>query len=180
MQIPLILLSIGAISSGFVGKKLLHIADATSPYWNGVILKLNSHYPVLDLHNLPLFIAWLPLIVGLLGIMVAFALYLKHTKIPSQLSSSLKALYKVLLNKYYFDELYNKLFVSNTSHLSKILWKRVDVFLIDGVLNGLALLVGRGASRLSALQSGYIYHYAILMAAAIIALLYWVVFYAFA
>lgn len=111
--------------------------------------------------------AWLPYLmmvistaIALAGIFLAYQMYRKKTELPGKLAGRFRVIYKLLLNKYYVDEMYDALFVNPTKKISVQLWKRVDSGMIDGSVNGIARLVGGIGNVLRLLQTGYIRNYA--------------------
>lgn len=111
--------------------------------------------------------AWLPYVmmvistaIALAGIFLAYQMYMKKPELPGKLAERFRLIYKLLLNKYYVDEIYDTLFVNSTKKISVQLWKRVDTGMIDGSVNGIARLVGGIGSVLRLLQTGYIRNYA--------------------
>lgn len=112
--------------------------------------------------------AWLPYLmmvvstaIAIAGIFLAYQMYIKKPDLPKKLTDRFWFIHKLLLNKYYVDEIYDALFVNPTKKISvKILWKGVDVRIIDGSVNGIARLVGGLSNILRLLQTGYIRNYA--------------------
>lgn len=99
--------------------------------------------------------------IALGGIFLAYYLYIKKPELPKKLAERFRLIYKLLLNKYYVDEIYDVLFVNPTKKISaQILWKFVDVKMIDGSVNGIARLVRGFGNVLRLLQTGYIRNYA--------------------
>lgn len=154
MFIPLSLLSIGAIFSGYIGAKSFLSEGAA--FWRGSLITVKQ-----TTEHLPLLIHALPMIAGAVGIGAAFLFYNRFPKWPESLSQSLASLYKLFLNKWYFDELYEKVFVKPAHFLGRLLWTRGDVKTIDRYgPDGLATTTIKLANRVSRIQTGYIYHYA--------------------
>ena len=101
-------------------------------------------------------------------------MYVRWPEIPGKLAAANPALYKFLLNKWYFDELYDFLFVRSAKALGRFLWKKGDVATIDAYgPNGVASAVGGLTQKVVRLQSGYLYHYAFAMLIGIAALVTW-------
>jgi NADH-quinone oxidoreductase subunit L len=116
----------------------------------------------------------MPLIFGLLGIATAYVFYIVDRTIPIRLASRLRALYLFLLNKWYFDELYDWLFVRPAMMIGDGLWKSGDGAVIDGLgPDGVAAVTRDLARRASRLQTGYLYHYAFAMMIGLVALVTW-------
>ena len=111
--------------------------------------------------------AWLPYLmmvvstaIAIAGIYLAYQMYIKKPEMPKKLAERFGLIYKLLLNKYYVDEIYDALFVNPTKIMAVQLWKRVDVLMIDGSVNGIARLVGWFGNILRYLQTGYVRNYA--------------------
>jgi NADH-quinone oxidoreductase subunit L len=111
------------------------------------------------------------------GFVLATVIYRLRPSIADQLQQKLPGLHRLLENKFYFDELYQKIFVSKVVSIGNGLWKRADAGLIDGwLVNGSARLVGNLAARVRVWQSGYLFHYAFAMIVGLIGILaIWVV-----
>jgi NADH-quinone oxidoreductase subunit L len=110
------------------------------------------------------------------GVLAAWYLYIKRTELPAQIATRAAGLYKLLANKFYFDEIYQAVFARGSRGLGTALWRVGDVALIDGgMVNGSARVVGWLSGLLRQLQSGYLYHYAFAMVIGLSALLAWYV-----
>jgi len=110
---------------------------------------------------------WLPYLmmvvstaIAIAGIYLAYQIYIKKPEMPKKLAERFGLIYKLLLNKYYVDEIYDALFVNPAKIMAVQLWKRVDVLMIDGSVNGIARLVGWFGNILRYLQTGYVRNYA--------------------
>ena len=123
---------------------------------------------------MPYGIAILPTLMMGLGFMVAWEFYIRRPELPDELARQHQPLYRFLLNKWYFDEIYEFLLVRPTLWLGRILWKHGDGDLIDGLgpdgISARVLEVTRGVVRL---QTGYLYHYAFAMLIGVAALITW-------
>jgi len=173
MLVPLIALAIGACVAGYIGMHMLHMVDPESSFWGDAIKVLEPHLVLEKAHQLEEWIKLLPLFAGLGGILLAYIFYVAIPSLPAQLAKNFNPIYKLLLNKYYVDEIYNILFVQPAKCLGLFLWKVIDSILIDGVPNGMAGLSSRLAGRLSKLQTGYLYHYAFVMLIGMLGLISW-------
>ena len=112
-----------------------------------------------------------------LGFVVAYWFYIVNPKVPVALAKSQDALYRFLLNKWYFDELYNAIFVKPALFIGRVLWKQGDGRIIDGWgPNGVSARVLDVTGRVVRLQSGYLYHYAFVMLIGLAALITWFMF----
>ena len=117
----------------------------------------------------------MPLFVGMGGILLAYLFYMFVPNLPVKLSMQFSSIYKFLLNKWYFDEIYDRIFVKQSFMLGRGFWKSGDGALIDGVgPDGIALSVRNLAKRAAALQTGFVYHYAFAILLGVTALLSWV------
>jgi NADH-quinone oxidoreductase subunit L len=113
----------------------------------------------------------------LTGLLMALWFYVWDKKKPAQWASTLDPVYRLLLNKWYFDDIYEVVFVSRARALGRFFWKKGDGGLIDGTINGIALGIVPFVTRISTrLQSGYIFSYALGMVLGILALLSWMIF----
>ena len=124
--------------------------------------------------GLPLWVEFGPLVMTILGFLVAYYYYILHPDLPRKLAARRGLLYLFLFNKWYFDELYDFLFVKPAFFIGRFLWKKGDGMVIDGLgpdgVSARVLDAARGAVRL---QSGYIYHYALAMLLGVVALATW-------
>ena len=160
MLLPLVLLSFGAIFAGFLFKDLFIGHGETSIFWGESIKFLT---PVSTEHP-PLWIILITPILVLLSIPLAYYLFVKSKEIPNQLAESNKPLYNFLVNKWYFDELYNFLFIKSSKKVGLFFWKVVDIKIIDKFgPDGISSLIKNLSLRASKFQSGYIYQYAFMI-----------------
>jgi len=171
---PLVLLVLGAIFSGAIGYYALGLVSHEGTFWQASIA---SHEILEKAHHVPGWVPVLPLLVALLGIAGAWYFYIVNPALPVKLAGTLPWLYRFLLNKWYFDELYDALFVNPAKRIGRFLWKFGDEKIIDGLgVNGSMLVAYVTAGRLSRAQTGYVYHYAFAMLLGFLAIATWVVF----
>lgn len=174
MTIPLILLAVGATFSGLAG---LAMVEPSGAFWNGSIFVLPGNEVLEEAHHVPFLVKILPILVGVIGIGLAYVLYIQRPDLPGRLATALSAPYKFLLNKWYFDELYDWLFVQRLKRIGYGLWQAGDVTVIDGIgPNGVAAASLAIARRAVRLQTGYLYHYAFAMLIGVAALVTWYLF----
>ena len=160
MLIPLVLLSIGALFAGFLFKELFIGYEGLNNFWRDSIFFLKP----LSTDHPPLWFLLLTPILVILSIPLAYYLFLKNKNLPDQIANINKPLYNFLLNKWYFDELYDVLFVKPSKKLGLFLWKFFDLKIIDGFgPDGISLLIKKFSVRANKFQSGYIYQYAFVM-----------------
>jgi NADH-quinone oxidoreductase subunit L len=128
--------------------------------------------------KLPLLLSVLPTIMMIIGFLIAWQFYIRRPDLPVELARQQYVLYKFLLNKWYFDEFYDYLFVRPAMWLGRLLWKGGDGFIIDGFgpdgVSARVLDVTRNVVRL---QTGYLYHYAFAMLIGVAAAVTWFMFY---
>jgi NADH-quinone oxidoreductase subunit L len=176
MLVPLLVLATGATVFGFIGFDFFVGADRAS-FWKSSILVLPQYDSLAKVDAIPQLVRYLPLILGLLGIATAYVFYVVDKTIPVRLASQLRALYLFLLNKWYFDELYDWLFVRSAMSVGDGLWKSGDGAVIDGLgPDGVAAVTRDLARQASRFQTGYLYHYAFAMMIGLVALVTWYLF----
>jgi NADH-quinone oxidoreductase subunit L len=177
MLIPLYILAVGAVVAGWLGYDYFVGHDAEH-FWREAILVLPQHNSIEAAHHGPGWVGILPTIVGLIGIGMAYGFYIQNPALPRELAAKAQGLYRFLLNKWYFDELYDAVFVRPSFWLGFGFWKKGDGAVIDGLVvdGGLAGNTIKLARRAAALQSGYIYHYAFAMLIGVVALVTWYLF----
>ena len=128
-----------------------------------------------EAHEVPTWVKWSPAVAMLLGLFVAYMFYVAVPSLPRRWAETNPVLYRFLLNKWYFDEIYEAVFVRPAVALGRFLWKRGDGDVIDGGINGLAMGIIPFLTRLAGrAQSGYIFHYAFAMVLGIVLLITWV------
>jgi NADH-quinone oxidoreductase subunit L len=170
---PLFVLALGAIFAGYLAEEWFVGADRAE-FWKHAILVLPQHDSLHKAEGLTGVIEFLPLIAGVLGIATAYLCYSVEPDIPARLAVQYRALYQFLLNKWYFDELYDRVFVRTAFTLGDGLWKTGDGKIIDGLgPDGIAAATAELAREASRLQTGYVYHYAFAMLIGVVALVTW-------
>jgi NADH-quinone oxidoreductase subunit L len=162
MTIPLFLLAVGALVAGFAFRNQL-IGEDWQAFWGTSIQIASSNHVLQQMESVPGWVSLSPSLMGLLGIAIAYVFYMFMPSIPVQLASRFGAVYRFLLNKWYFDELYDVVFVRPTLALARLLWQVGDVTIIDGVPNGLASLTSGGSAQVVKVQTGSIAVYAFAM-----------------
>tara|TARA_Y100001935_G_scaffold255124_1_gene266663 strand:+ start:650 stop:2578 length:1929 start_codon:yes stop_codon:yes gene_type:complete len=163
MLFPLFILSIFTIFSGvyFVDYFMYH--DYQYLWQSSIYLSENNHV-IESIHYVPKWVKYSPLVMMVIGLITAIIFYLLYPKVPKFLSSQFNPLYKFLLNKWYFDEIYEFIFVRNISRIGNFLSNFGDKRIIDGLgPDGISLRVMDIAKQISRIQTGYIYHYAFAM-----------------
>ncbi|WP_298967396.1 NADH-quinone oxidoreductase subunit L [uncultured Methylobacterium sp.] len=176
MTIPLAILAVGALFAGMVFKNRF-IGEGMDEFWKGALAHGPNNHIMHDIHNAPGWVQNSPFVMLVLGFLVAYWMYIRSPSLPHRLAESQPLLYRFLLNKWYFDEIYDRIFVRPAKGFGEFLWKVGDGRIIDGMgPNGIAarvLDVTRGAVRL---QTGYVYHYAFVMLIGVALLVSWYLF----
>jgi NADH-quinone oxidoreductase subunit L len=176
MLVPLIFLALGAIFAGGIAEEFF-VGDERASFWGGSILVLADHDPLEAIHHIPAIISLLPLIAAVSGIAVAYLFYMFRPEWPALLAERFRPIYLFLLNKWYFDELYDRLFVRPAFALGRGLWKGGDGAIIDGLgPDGIAARTIDLAVRAGRLQSGYVYHYAFAILIGTVIMVSWFLF----
>jgi NADH-quinone oxidoreductase subunit L len=162
MLVPLALLSLGAVVAGVAFHHPFIGEDQGAAFWGGSLVfdATLMH----DIHYVPMWVKLSPAVVMLIGLFIAWSAYIHNPALPAAFVGHFRLLHAFLYNKWYFDELYDRVFIRPSLWLGRIFWKRGDEGTIDrfGPDGAAALVVG--GQRLSArLQSGYVYTYALVM-----------------
>jgi NADH-quinone oxidoreductase subunit L len=180
VTVPLILLAIPSLVIGWLTIQPVLFGD----YFGNAIFVLPEHdvlgHVKEEFHGPAMFVlhafTGVPVYLAAAGVLAAWYLYIKRPELPGQIATRVSPLYKLLANKFYFDEIYQAVFAGGSRGLGKALWRVGDVALIDGgMVNGSARVVGWMSGMLRQLQSGYLYHYAFAMIIGLSALLAWYV-----
>jgi NADH-quinone oxidoreductase subunit L len=175
MLVPLYVLALGAVLAGavFYGmffEDLEHIEN----FFAGSIAV--NHEIIEAAHGVPLWVKWSATIAMVIGFITAWYMYIREPDVPRRLAAQNRGLYQFLLNKWYFDELYDFIFVRPAVWIGRAFWRGFDDWLINEKLTeGLGRRVQNVTSWMVRLQSGYLYHYAFVMLIGIAALLTWAI-----
>ena len=174
MLIPLGVLAAGSILAGFPFKELF-AGHGISEFFRESLKQNNQ---IIDaMHHVPAAVAFSPTAMMILGFLVSWLFYIRRPYLPVELANQHQMLYKFFLNKWYFDELYDLIFVRPTKWLGRFLWKKGDGFVIDGFgPDGVSARVLDVTRNVVKLQSGYLYHYAFAMLIGVAGLITWFMF----
>ncbi|MGD9828076.1 MAG: NADH-quinone oxidoreductase subunit L [Hyphomicrobiaceae bacterium] len=163
MLVPLGVLALGAIVAGFAFKYRF-IGDGYKGFWDKAIFEGESNHIIEAMHHVPSWVGVMPFAAMAGGLALAYLFYMVAPWLPGATAKTFRPIYLFLLNKWYFDELYNAIFVKPARWLGRVLWKVGDGRIIDGLgPNGIAARVLDVTGRVVKLQSGYVYHYAFAM-----------------
>ncbi len=169
MLLPLFLLAAGALVSGFMLKDWF-IGHEWTEFWHGSIANSPSNKVLDTMHHLPEWVGLAPSVVGIAGIVLAYVLYMFMPGVPAQLASSFGGLYRFLLNKWYFDELYDAILVKPALGLARLFWQVGDATIIDGMPNGAAAIAAGTSRQAVKLQTGSLAIYAFSMLIGVVVL----------
>ena len=174
MLIPLYVLAAGAVLAGIVFYEPFIGHHSSEEFWREAIFFAPDNNIIDEFHQVPKWVKWSPTVMMILGFLLAFEFYIRNPSRPRLLAQQHDLLYRFLLNKWYFDELYDFLFVKPSVRLGRLLWKRGDGSIIDGIgPDGVAARVVDVTNRVVKLQTGYLYHYAFAMLIGVAALITW-------
>ncbi|WP_333612258.1 NADH-quinone oxidoreductase subunit L [Brevundimonas bullata] len=176
MVVPLLVLSIGAMFAGMIFAPHF-IGHHEAEFWRGAIFVGSNNHVLHESHNVPTWVKWSPLVVTLLGTFAAFWIYVLKEGVAKQWADRKGPLWTFLYNKWFFDELYDAVFVKGAKALGDFFWKIGDVKIIDGLgPNGAAWASLKSAGWLSRFQSGFVYFYAFVMLIGVAAFLAFAIF----
>jgi NADH-quinone oxidoreductase subunit L len=176
MLVPLGFLAAGSVLAGLPFKEIF-AGHGVESFFRESLTFAKTNHVLEDMHRVPLQVAVLPTVMMVIGFVIAWHFYIRRPDIPVELARQHDVLYRFLLNKWYFDELYEVIFVRPTKWLGRLLWKGGDGWLIDGFgpdgVSARVLDVTRNVVRL---QTGYLYHYAFAMLIGAAAFITWFMF----
>jgi len=173
MLLPLFVLAAGAVFAGYFAEEYFVGADRGA-FWKHAIVVLPAHDSIAAAEHVSALILYLPLAAALAGIALAYLCYMIRPEIPAAMALRFRSIYLFLYNKWYFDELYDRLFVHTAFVLGDGLWKTGDGAIIDGLgPDGISAATRELAREASRLQTGYVYHYAFAMLIGVVALVTW-------
>jgi NADH-quinone oxidoreductase subunit L len=174
--VPLAVLAVGATFAG-MAFLYLFIGGGHEAFWRQSLFLGQENHILEEMEHVPALVSSLPTLFMLAGLGIAYYMYLVDRTAPARLASEFPALYRFLLNKWYFDELYDLIFVRPAFAIGRFFWKGGDGAVIDGLgpdgVSARVLDVTREAVRL---QTGYVYHYAFAMLLGAAALATWYLF----
>ena len=169
MLIPLGVLTLGAVFAGWV---FSHGFLGSAEFWGGSLF-YNEHL-MHAMHEVPLWVKLSATIVMLIGLAGAWYAYIRNPEFPAKVVDQIDVLYRFVYNKWYFDELYNFLFVRPAFWFGDKFWKLGDIGIIDRFgPNGAAWTVQQGTRFAQKVQSGYLYSYALVMLLGLTAAITW-------
>ncbi|MET1410657.1 NADH-quinone oxidoreductase subunit L [Roseibium sp. HPY-6] len=178
MTVPLFILSIGAVLAGMVFyNSFFYSEEAYTAFWDGALPAFGDLHVLHAMHDVPAWVRVSPFVMMVIGFLVAYQFYIRSPEMPKKLAERHQGLYKFLLNKWYFDEIYDFLIVRPVMWVGRMLWKKGDGTVIDGFgPDGISARVQNVTSWVVRLQTGYLYHYAFAMLIGVAALITWSMF----
>ncbi|MEP9396162.1 NADH-quinone oxidoreductase subunit L [Mesorhizobium sp. KR2-14] len=173
MLVPLFLLAVGALFAGVVFHDQF-IGEGYDAFWKAALYVLPENHILHEIHDVPMWVKMSPFVAMIIGFAFAWQFYIRSPETPKYLAAQHRGLYAFLLNKWYFDELYDFLFVRTAKRLGTFFWKKGDGAIIDGLgPDGVSARVIDVTNRVVKLQTGYLYHYAFVMLIGVAALVTW-------
>ena len=176
MLIPLAALALGAVLAG-MAFRYSFIGGGFETFWKEALHVGKDNTILEDMEKVPWLVSLMPTLMMIGGFLIAYYMYVVDKAAPARLAAGNPLLYRFLLNKWYFDELYDFLFVRPAMWLGRLFWKGGDGLIIDGMgpdgISARVLDVSRNAVRL---QTGYVYHYAFAMLLGVAAIATWYLF----
>ena len=171
MTVPLVLLCVGAIASGWVGIPAILGGGA---HFTEFMKPVLGHPEGHGSHAEEMIVMGISIAAGLFGIGLAYFMYLKRSDIPGKLAVQFSGAYKVLFNKYYVDELYSFILIRPTIWIAKnVLIGITDAKFIEAIVNGVPAAIGGFSRQLRKVQTGFLHHYATIMATGILIIVAW-------
>jgi NADH-quinone oxidoreductase subunit L len=175
MLVPIGVLAVGSIASGLPFKELFVAPHGVEEFFRDSV-KMNPNI-LENMEQMPWLLGYLPTLMMIIGAVVAYVFYISRPYIPEELAAQQPMLYQFLLNKWYFDELYDLIFVRPVKWIGHTLWKKGDGWLIDGFgPDGVSAGVLDITRNVVKIQTGYLYHYAFAMLIGVAGLITWFMF----
>ena len=173
MLVPLYILAAGALLAGLAFKHFF-IGSGYEGFWKSALFTSSDNHILEDMEHVPFLVSTLPTLMMLLGFGVALWMYVLAPGSAQRLAERHRALYLFLLNKWYFDELYDLVFVRTAFWFGRLFWKGGDGMIIDGLgPDGISEAVVGATNRIVRIQTGYVYHYAFAMMLGVAAFITW-------
>ena len=173
MTLPLLVLAIGAVFAGWLGYELF-VGHDMKQFWGASIFILPTNTAMVDAHHVPTWVKMLPIVLASSGVALAVLFYGYWTSMPARIATIFRPIYLLFYNKWYFDELYDAIFVRPAVRIGAYLWQRGDRDTIDGFgPDGMSALVYRLSGFCSRVQTGFVFHYAFAMLIGVVVLVSW-------
>ena len=173
MTVPLFVLAVGAVFSGWLGYELF-VGHDMAIFWGDSIFILPEHHAMEHAHHVPEWVNLLPVVLATSGVLLAVLCYAVWKDIPAITARIFSPVHQFFYNKWYFDELYDMIFVRPAVRIGSFLWQRGDRDTIDGFgPDGMSAMIMRVSAMAARLQSGFVFHYAFAMLIGVVVLVTW-------
>ena len=173
MILPLLILSVGALFAGLAFHGVF-IGHEEKEFWREAIFRSEHNEIIHHMHEVPFWVVISPFVMMVLGFATSWLFYVRSPDLPGRLAKQQQLIYEFLLNKWYFDELYDLIFVRPAKWIGRFLWKTGDGKIIDGMgPDGISARVINVTNQVVRLQTGYVYHYAFAMLIGVAAIFTW-------
>ncbi len=176
MVVPLLVLACGALFAGMIFHTPF-MGEGYEAFWKGALYLGEENHILHEMHESPGWVPWAATVAMAIGALLAFYCYMLRPDVPKKLAEEHWLIYNFIYHKWYFDELYDLIFVRPAKWIGRFLWKKGDGWLIDGFgPDGVSARVIDVTNRVVKLQTGYLYHYAFVMLIGVAALITWAMF----
>jgi NADH-quinone oxidoreductase subunit L len=176
MTLPLLVLAIGAVFAGWLCYELF-VGHDMKQFWGASIFILPTNTAMEDAHHVPTWVKLLPIVLASSGVALAVLFYAYWTSMPMRIAAIFRPIYLLFYNKWYFDELYDAIFVRPAVRFGAYLWQRGDRDTIDGFgPDGMSAFIYRLSGMCSRVQTGFVFHYAFAMLIGVVVLVSWYYF----
>ena len=163
MRLPLLVLAVGAAASGYLFHEQF-VGEGREAFWRAAIFVAPSNHVLDQLHATPAWVVWAPLVLSIAGLLGAYYVYVMREGLGARIAERRGPLWILFYNKWFFDEIYDVIFVKSAKALGDFFWKTGDQTIIDGGgPNGFAAISAFIGKRVGRWQTGYVYHYAFVM-----------------
>lgn len=170
---PLVPLALGAVFAGYLGYELF-VGEERAAFWGNALFVMPGHDTIEHAHHVPEWVKLMPLLAAGSGIGLAYVFYILLPSLPALATKLSGFIHTLFYRKYFFDEIYDILFVRSAHLIGRMLWQVGDNKIIDGLgPDGIAKTAQAVAGRVARMQTGYVYHYAFAMVIGVVVLLGW-------
>jgi NADH-quinone oxidoreductase subunit L len=181
MTLPLIILGAGALIGGYVGVPAVLKGANRIEHFLAPVFEPSQHLHAIHPnhalgHGVEAGLMGVSVGLAIIGIVLAYVMYMKMPDLPGKFVSSFKGLYRVVFHKWYMDEIYDALFINPTKRLGTFCWKGFDVLVIDGIVNGVAKIIHVCSFGLRLTQTGFVHNYALSMVVGVVVIVGYYVF----
>ncbi len=179
ITIPLMVLGFLALVGGYVGVPAILGGSNHFEHFLAPVFEHSQHLHHIEAHGAhatEYLLMAISVIIAVVGIFIAWYMYIKNTSLPAKITEKFSCAYKVVFNKWYIDELYDFVFVNPCKQIGLFLWRGIDVRVVDGIVNGCAYVIKGIGAGLRYTQSGYLYNYAMAMVVGVVLIVGYYIF----